>query len=330
MYDVTVVGGGPVGMFASFYSGMHELKTQLIEALPQLGGQVMALYPEKQIWDVAGKPGVTGQELVTDLKKQLSIVEVDQKLGTKVTNVVKDEDGWFTITTTDGVSRSKTVVIALGNGAFTPRKLALNGVENLSTGKVNYFVQHKDDYANQRVAVLGGGDSAMDMALMLESVAKEVYLVHRREEFRGLALTFSQLQESTVNLITPYLPRMINEESDGSITLTLKKMRSNDESKLNVDKILVNYGFTSNNAALTDWQLDLATEHHQIKVDSNMQTNITGVYAIGDGNFYPGKTPLIATGFGEAPIAITALAKTIYPNKRMATHSSSMHLESKK
>ncbi|MCI5812483.1 MAG: NAD(P)/FAD-dependent oxidoreductase [Limosilactobacillus coleohominis] len=329
IYDVTIVGGGPVGMFASFYAGMHELKTQLIEALPQLGGQITALYPEKQIWDVAGKPGVLGQELITDLKKQMSIVKVDQKLGTKVTNVVKDADDWFTITTTQGISRSKTVVIALGNGAFTPRKLALNGVDELSVGKVNYFVKHKDDYANQRVAVLGGGNSAMDMALMLESVADKVYLIHRREEFRGLALTRSQLQASTVQLMTPYLPRTIEEQDNGSITMNLKKMRSDSEATLNVDKVLVNYGFTSNNAALTDWQLDLATDRHQIKVDSKMQTNIPGVYAIGDDNIYPGKTPLIATGFGEAPIAITDLAKKLYPHKRMATHSSSMHFDSK-
>lgn len=329
LYDVTIVGGGPVGMFASFYAGLHELKTQLIEALPQLGGQVMALYPEKQIWDVAGKSGVTGQQLIADLREQLSIVDVDQKLATKVTDVVKDADGFFTITTTKGTSRSKTVVIALGNGAFAPRKLALNGVEQLGAGKVNYFVQHKNTYAGQRVAVLGGGNSAMDMALMLEPIAQEVYLIHRRDEFRGLPLTLSRLQESQVRIMTPYLPRTIQEADDGAVELQLKKMRSDDETTLSVDKVLVNYGFTSNNAALTEWHLNLATERHNIKVDSTMQTNVSGVYAIGDGNIYPGKTSLIATGFGEAPVAITALAKAIYPDKRMATHSSSMHLNSK-
>lgn len=329
LYDVTIVGGGPAGMFAAFYAGLHELKTQLIEALPQLGGQVRALYPEKQIWDVAGKAGVTGDQLVTDLETQLNIVDVDQLLDTKVTEVVKDDDGYFTITTNRGTNRTKAVVIALGNGAFTPRQLAVDGVDQVTSTKINYFIAHKAAFSNQRVAVLGGGNSAMDMALMLEPVAKEVYLVHRRDQFRGLPLTLRHLKESAVQLQTPFLPKSIHEETDGSLTLGLKKMRSDEETTLNVDQVVVNYGFTSNNAALNDWSLDLATERNLIKVDSTMATNIAGVYAIGDGNTYSGKVPLIATGLGEAPIAINALAKQLYPKKRMATHSSSMKLNLK-
>lgn len=327
IYDVTIVGGGPAGMFAAFYAGLHELKVQLIEALPQLGGQVRALYPEKQIWDVAGKAGVTGEQLINDLEHQLAIVHVDQQLGTKVTNVTKDEDGWFTLMSTQGSSRTKAVVIALGNGAFAPRPLTISGVEDISEDKINYFVQNKEKYANQRVAVLGGGNSAMDMALMLETVAKEVHLVHRRTEFRGLPLTLTNLKESSVHLQTPYLPRTIQEEADGSLTLGLKKMRSDDEETLNVDKVLVNYGFTSNNAAINDWELTLETKRNLILVDQQMQTSVAGVYSIGDGNTYEGKVPLIATGFGEAPVAITSLAKQLYPDKRMATHSSSMKIK---
>lgn len=329
LYDVTIVGGGPAGMFAAFYAGLHELKTQLIESLPQLGGQVRALYPEKRIWDVAGKAGVTGEELVTDLETQLNVVDVDQLLNTKVTQVVKDDDGYFTITTNHSTNRAKAVVIALGNGAFTPRKLTIDGIDKVTSSKISYFVAHKADFNNQRVAVLGGGNSAMDMALMLEPVAKDVYLVHRRDQFRGLPLTLSRLKESAVRLQTPYLPKAIREEVDGSLTLDLKKMRSDEESTLNVDRIVVNYGFTSNNAALNEWSLKLATERNLIKVDPTMATNIAGVYAIGDGNTYPGKVPLIATGLGEAPIAINALAKHLYPKKRMATHSSSMKLNLK-
>lgn len=326
IYDVTIVGGGPVGMFAAFYAGLHELKTQLIEALPQLGGQVRALYPEKKIWDVAGKPGVTGKQLVSDLEEQLRIVDVDQQLGTKVTDVVKDTDGTFIITTPDGQSRSKSVVVALGNGAFAPRKLALKNADQISEGKISYFIRHQDDFANQRVAVLGGGNSAMDAALMLEPVAKEVHLIHRRDQFRGLPLTLSHLKESSVRLQTPYLPRDIREEDDGSVSLQLKKMRSDDQKTLNVDKVLVNYGFTSNNAALREWSLDFETSRNLMKVSSSMETSVSGVYAIGDACTYEGKVPLIATGFGEAPIAITALAKKLYPDKQMATHSSSLKI----
>ena len=327
-YDVTIVGGGPAGMFAAFYAGLHELKAQLIESLPQLGGQVAALYPEKQIWDVAGEAGVQGRELIADLKKQMAIAPVDQFLGEQVTNVVKLADGTFKIESAQRTSYSKAVVIALGNGAFSPRRLALDGADQLEGRQVRYFVSDQSDFADQRVAVLGGGDSAIDMALMLEPIAKEVHLIHRRDAFRALEHTVSQLKISQVQVETPYLPKELQVNEDDSIDLTLKKMRSDEEKHLAVDKILVNYGFTSNNAALNEWELPLASERGLIKVDSKMETSVPGVYAIGDGVTYPGKAALIAVGFGEAPIAITALAKALYPKKRMATHSSSMHIDS--
>ena len=328
-YDVTIVGGGPAGMFAAFYAGLHELKAQLIESLPQLGGQVAALYPEKQIWDVAGEAGVQGRELIADLKKQMAIAPVDQFLGEQVTNVVKLADGTFKIESAQRTSYSKAVVIALGNGAFSPRRLALDGADQLEGRQVRYFFSDQSDFVDQRVAVLGGGDSAIDMALMLEPIAKEVHLIHRRDAFRALEHTVSQLKKSQVQVETPYLPKELQVNEDDSIDLTLKKMRSDEEKHLAVDKILVNYGFTSNNAALNEWELPLASERGLIKVDSKMETSVPGVYAIGDGVTYPGKAALIAVGFGEAPIAITALAKALYPQKRMATHSSSMHIDSR-
>lgn len=328
-YDVTIVGGGPAGMFAAFYAGLHELKAQLIESLPQLGGQVATLYPEKQIWDVAGEAGVQGRELIADLKKQMAIAPVDQFLGEQVTNVVKLADGTFKIESAQRTSYSQAVVIALGNGAFSPRRLALDGADQLEGRQVRYFVSDQSDFADQRVAVLGGGDSAIDMALMLEPIAKEVHLIHRRDAFRALEHTVSQLKKSQVQVETPCLPKELQVNEDDSIDLTLKKMRSDEEKHLAVDKILVNYGFTSNNAALNEWELPLASERGLIKVDSKMETSVPGVYAIGDGVTYPGKAALIAVGFGEAPIAITALAKALYPKKRMATHSSSMHIDSR-
>lgn len=327
-YDVTIIGGGPAGMFAAFYCGLHELHAQLIESLPQLGGQVTALYPEKQIWDVAGLAGVTGQELVDRLKDQLTVAPIDQFLNETVDDVVKEDDGTFTIKTAQRISHSKAVIIALGNGAFTPRRLALDGADQLEGRQLHYFVSHKDDFAGQRVAVLGGGDSAIDIALMLEPVAKDVYLIHRRNQFRGLEHTVSKLKQSTVHLVTPYLPKSLATAGD-AVTIGLKKMRSDEEDQLTVDQLVVNYGFTANNAALTKWSLDLASERHLLKVDSSMQTSVPGVYAIGDGVTYPGKTALIATAFGEAPTAVTALAKQLYPDKRLAVHSSSMNIKRK-
>lgn len=329
IYDVTIIGGGPAGMFAAFYCGLHELNAQLIESLPQLGGQVSALYPEKQIWDVAGLPGITGQKLVERLKDQLAVAPVDQFTGETVDDVVKEADGTFTIKSAQRVSHSKAVIIALGNGAFTPRKLSLPGADQLEGHQLHYFITHKQDFAGQRVAVFGGGDSAIDMALMLEPLAKQVFLVHRRNQFRGLEHTVTKLKESQVRLVTPFLPRELKEEADRSVTVTLRKMRSEEEKQLNVDQLVVNYGFTSNNAALAKWSLDLASDRRLIKVDSQMKTNIDGVYAIGDGVTYPGKTALIATAFGEAPTAVNALAKVLYPDRRIAVHSSSMHIQRK-
>ena len=326
MYDITIIGGGPAGMFAAFYCGLHELNAQLIESLPQLGGQVNALYPENQIWDVAGLPGVTGHELVRQLQKQLAVAPVDQFTGETVEDVVKEADGTFTVKSADRISHSRAIVIALGNGAFKPRKLALDGADEIEGHQLHYFVTHRDDFVNKRVAVLGGGNSAIDIALMLEPVAKQVSLVHRRDQFRGMEHSVSLLKKSSVDLVTPFLPKELQVEDDRSVTLKLKKMRSDEMTSLNVDRLVVNYGFTSNNAALDQWSLDLAAERNLIKVDSTMQTNIENVYAIGDGITYPGKTALIATAFGEAPTAITALAKKLYPNKRLATHSSSMKI----
>lgn len=326
MYDVTIIGGGPAGMFAAFYCGLHELNAQLIESFPQLGGQVRALYPEKQIWDVAGLPGITGQKLVDHLEQQLAVAPVDQFTRETVEDVIKEDDGTFTIKSAQRTSHSKAVIIALGNGAFTPRKLALDGAEGLEGKQLHYFVTHKQDFAGQRVAVFGGGDSAIDIALMLEPVAKEVSLVHRRDKFRGLEHTVTKLKESSVKIVTPFLPKKLTKESDQSVTIALKKMRSDEETSLNVDQVVVNYGFTSNNAALTKWSLPLESNHRLLKVDSQMATNVSGVYAIGDGVTYPGKVALIATAFGEAPTAVTALAKQLYPDKRMAMHSSSMKI----
>lgn len=325
VYDVDIIGGGPAGMFAAFYAGLHDLKTQLIEALPQLGGQVGALYPEKQIWDVAAAPGITGKELIARLNKQLQLVDVDYLLNAAVSNIEKTDEDTFKVTTSQGVSYARAIVIALGNGAFAPRKLSLPGADKLEGDQVQYFVQHKADYEGKTVAVLGGGNSAVDMALMLEPVAKQVYLVHRRQEFRALPKMVDQLKESSVSLITPYLPKTITKVGDQAC-LGLKKMRADGERQLTVDRVLVDYGFTSNHSAMDKWAIQFDSERQLIKVDSEMQTSVPGVYAIGDGVTYPGKQPLIATAFGEGPVAVAALAKKMYPHKRMATHSSSMHL----
>lgn len=328
IYDVTIVGGGPAGMFAAFYAGLRELKAQLIESLPQLGGQVNALYPEKTILDIAGLPNIQANQMVAQLQQQMAEVPIDTFLGETVTDVIKDERG-FKIVTDQRVSYSKTVIIALGNGAFTPRKLAVEHADQFEGNQLFYYVTHKDDFKNQRVLIAGGGDSAVDMALMLEPIAKQVHLMHRRETFRGLEHEVSLLKQSSVTLQVPYLLKQIERTPAGALDLTMKKMKSDEEKHLEVDDVIVNYGFTSDNKALTSWSLDFDEQRHDIVVNSEMQTSVAGVYAIGDGVSYPGKVKLIATAFGEAPTAISAVVNQIYPGKRAPIHSTSIKIAKK-
>lgn len=327
IYDVTIVGGGPAGIFAGFYCGLHQLKAQLIEALPQLGGQPATLYPEKQIWDVAGLPGVTGSQLTQHLLDQLQVAPIDYQVNQEVTNVERQADGTFKVTTPQATTYSKAILIALGNGSFAPRKLVLDGAEQFVGNQLQYFVQPKATYAGQRVAILGGGDSAIDMALMLEPVAKSVTLIHRRDNFRAMEHAVQQLKASSVEILTPYLPQAIQAGADLELVLDLKKMKSTDSRELVVNKLLVNYGFTANNGALKQWKLPLESERGRIKVDQQCQTSVDQVYAIGDCAIYEGRADLIATGFGEAVNSVNSIAKTLYPEKSMAKHSSSMNIQ---
>ncbi len=264
--------------------------------------------------------------MIDQLYHQMQEAPIDTFLGETVTDVIKEENS-FKIVTDKRVSYSKTVIIALGNGAFSPRKLAVENVAQFENKQLFYFVTHKEDFRDHRVLIAGGGDSAVDMALMLEPIAKQVHLMHRRETFRGLEHDVTLLKQSSVKLEVPYLLKQIDQDFAGALDLTLKKMRSDDERHLTVDDLIVNYGFTSDNKALTSWSLDFEEKRHDIVVNTEMQTSVPGVYAIGDGVIYPGKVKLIATAFGEAPTAISSVVNQIYPGKRAPIHSTSINLE---
>ncbi|MFC6253467.1 NAD(P)/FAD-dependent oxidoreductase [Secundilactobacillus hailunensis] len=313
-YDITIIGGGPAGIFAGFYAGLHEASAQLIESLPVLGGQVSALYPEKRILDVAGIPDIQAQQLINRQIEQFQQFPIDVKTEQTVTNIEQTPEG-FTVTTPSGVTHSKTVVISVGNGSFSPRPLVIDNVKEFEGKSLFYAITDLAHFKGHRVLIAGGGDSALDEALMLEPVAKTVHLVHRRNEFRALEHTVDQVKNSTVDIQTPYMIKAI-EKTDSGMLVTIKKMRSDDTQTIEVDDVIVSYGFTSDHKTVDGWDIDLATDHRLFKVNTQMETSVPGIYAIGDSVTYPGKQALIATAYGEAPIAINTIMAKLYPNRR--------------
>ncbi|WP_461225802.1 NAD(P)/FAD-dependent oxidoreductase [Lacticaseibacillus suihuaensis] len=320
-YEITVIGGGPVGMFAAFYAGLRSADVLLVESLSELGGQTGNLYPAKTLYDIGGMPGVSGQELVDRLKQQVTHFQPTIRTATAVTGITP-VDGGFTLTTTGEPIHTKAVIIATGGGAFTPRRLAVDYDAALDDRNVLYYVKNLESFRGLDVAIAGGGDSAIDWALALEPIAQSVHLIHRRNQFRGLESSVETLQASSVQLHTPFLIDAVTAASD-RIDVALKEVRGPAEATLNVDRLLVNYGFMSDNKQLRNWGLELAG--NAIAVDSQMATSIPGIYAIGDVADYPGKLKLIASGFGEAPTAVTGALNYLYPERKQALHSTQLY-----
>ncbi|MFR8859748.1 MAG: NAD(P)/FAD-dependent oxidoreductase, partial [Enterococcus faecium] len=238
IYDITIIGAGPVGMFAAFYAGMRQAKTKIIDSLPQLGGQLATLYPEKYIYDIPGYPAIKASELIDQLEKQLTTFNHTFHLKEEVLSLTR-EDEVIEITTNKGIHYSKAVILALGNGSFQPRKLNLDNAETFENHGLDYFVNDLMKYAGKKVAIAGGGDSAIDWALMLEPIASEVYLIHRRPEFRAHEHSVSRLKSSSVNLLTPYLIDGLSG-NDGELSdIRLKKVKSDETIDLMIDALIV-------------------------------------------------------------------------------------------
>ena len=324
IYDITIIGAGPAGMFAAFYAGMRQAKTKIIDTLPQLGGQLATLYPEKYIYDIPGYPKIKAGELVQNLEKQITTFNQRYCLEEEVTKIERLEDGILEITTNKRTHYSKAVVLALGNGSFQSRKLALDNAEQYEGLGIDYYVTDLMKYAGKKVAIAGGGDSAIDWALMLEPIAKEVSLIHRRPEFRAHEHSVELLKKSSVNVLTPYLLKEISGETKLD-TIHLEQVKGDESVKLSVDYLIVNYGFTSN-LNLKEWGLQ--STRQGIFVQTDMRTSMEGVYACGDIVQYDGKVKLIATGFGEAPTAINNALHYINPkNRTQPAHSTSVFEE---
>ncbi|WP_413381704.1 NAD(P)/FAD-dependent oxidoreductase [Alkalihalobacillus sp. 1P02AB] len=321
--DITIIGGGPAGLFAAFYAGMRNSSVKIIESLPQLGGQLAALYPEKFIYDIAGFPKVRAGELIERLEQQALTFAPTICLEEMVENLETLEDGTIQLTTNKGVHLTKTVIITAGNGAFKPRKLELDSAEPFESSNLHYFIQDLNHFRGKNVLLCGGGDSAVDWALMLEPIANQVTLVHRRDKFRAHESSVTQLFNSSVKIKTPFVPVELHDNGERILGLTLEHNKEKTEETIEFDELIINYGFISSLGPMKDWGITI--EKNSIVVNSKMETNIPGVYAAGDICTYDGKVKLIATGFGEAPTAVNNAKAFIDPKAKVQPlHSTSV------
>lgn len=320
--DITVIGGGPTGLFAAFYAGMRNSSVKVIESLPQMGGQLSALYPEKYIYDVAGFPKILAQELVDNLLEQCKLFEPIFCVNEKVNKVEKNEDGIFELTTDRGLHLTRSIIITAGVGAFEPRKLKVEGAERYEHTNLHYFVNDLQQFKDKKVLIAGGGDSAVDWANMLEPIAKQVTIIHRRDKFRAHETSVDKMKQSSVEIRVPReILSLKGENRIEQVVIGDKKSQVVEE--LDVDAVIVSFGFVSSLGPIQEWGLEI--EKGSILVNSRMETNIPGIYAAGDVATYPGKVKLIAVGFGEAPTAVNNAKQYMDPQARLQPgHSSNM------
>jgi thioredoxin reductase (NADPH) len=308
--DLLIIGAGPAGLFGAYYAGFRGMSVTLVDSLPELGGQVSALYPEKAILDVAGFPNVKGRELVADLVEQASSADPTYLLGRTATSLDVDADSGVTMGLDDGtVVRAKVVIITAGIGKFTPRPLpAGDGWEG--RGLV-FFVPSFEEYVGKDVVIVGGGDSAFDWAHHLEPIAGNITLVHRRDQFRAHQATVDAVLASRVEVITKaQVTALSGEDSVEKVEIT-----TNDGEVLtrSAQAVVAALGFIADLSAMKEWGVEFDKRH--LKVDTAMRTNLPRVFAAGDITEYDGKVRLIAVGFGEVATAVNNAAPLVFPDQ---------------
>src|SRR5690625_137454 len=318
-YDITVVGAGPVGLFTTFYGGMRGASVHLIDSMPEVGGQLSALYPEKYIYDIAGYPKIKAQDLVDQLYEQAMTFSPTITLGESVLRVNKLDDLLFEVETTGGTYKTKNIIITAGAGAFQPRRLEVEDADVYEGKNLHYFIKKLDDYKDENVLICGGGDSAVDWSLALEPIAKSVTLIHRRDRFRAHEASLDQLKASSVNIRTPFEVGQLIGNGEKIEQVEIKEVRGEATDTLDIDSVIVNFGFITDLGPLKEWGLEI--HRNSISVNQQMETNIEGIYASGDICIYDGKPKLIATGFGEATVAVNQAKLRIDPKARVTVHS---------
>lgn len=319
--DITIVGGGPTGLFASFYAGMREMSVKMIDSLPQLGGQLIELYPDKYIYDVGGFPKILAKDFVANLVTQAHYAKPEILLSETVLSYEKEED-YFALKTDKGIHYTRTILLTAGIGAFQPRKIGLAEEAEFEGKTLHYGIKDLSIFKDQNVVVCGGGDSAVDWALMLEDIAASVTLVHRRERFTAHETSVNQLMASKVNVKTSLTVKEIVGE-DGQVKEIVLGARDQEDQMIQADHMIVNYGNISSLGPIKEWGIEM--ERNSIVVNSRMETNLEGIYAAGDVTTFDGKVKLIAVGLGEAPIAVNHAKSYIDPKARVQPlHSTSV------
>lgn len=323
--DLTIIGGGPTGLAAAFRAGMHEVDARIIETAPYLGGQVMALYPEKNIYDVFGLPEILGKDLVRNLIKQSLQFGTEVHLGETVKSLIfLEEQKIIEIFTERNVYPTRTLLLAGGLGLIMPRKHEAEGCDRLEGHGVHYSVGDPELFRGKKVIIVGGGDSALDWVINLMPIAAKVTVIHRSEEFAAHASTLRQVQQladhGRIGLYTSTV--LTAAHGNGSLeAVTLRDSRGTERT-LEVQALLPMLGFHINLGPMEKWGLEF--EEKKIVVNSRMETNLPGVFAAGDMVTYPGKIKLIATGFSEAAIAVKSAVEYIRPGQKVRVQYSSI------
>lgn len=311
--DLAIIGAGPAGLYAAYYAGFRGLKTLILDSLPEAGGQVSALYPEKMIYDVAGFPAIKGQDLIDNCVEQAAQYEPTYVLNNRAHDLEKLDDGQFIIRTHRDIHiRCRSVIITGGIGTFTPRPLP-GGDEFEGRGLV-YFVRSLETMRDKDVLIVGGGDSALDWALNLEGIARSITLIHRRDRFRAADDSVEKVRESSVRLLTHTEVAQLHggDHIEGA---TVFNNQTDEQEHIKAQAVVAALGFKSDLGPLKSWDIKIDGRH--IIVDTTMHTNVEGVFAAGDITDYPGKVRLISVGFGEAATAVNNAAVYIDPEARV-------------
>ena len=317
--DIVIIGAGPVGLFSIFECGMMNMKCHVIDTLDFVGGQCNALYPEKPIYDIAGFPSISAKGLIQNLEKQAEPYKPVYHLGQQVVAITKENDNvWIAETTKGNKIKCKAIIIAAGCGAFGPNKPPIDGIEQYEkSGSINYLVNKKDDFKGKNVVIAGGGDSAVDWAIILSDIAEKLYVVHRRAKFRCAPENSDKLhdlaEQNKIELVIPYQLDNI-KGTNGKLEYVSVKNFDGEVKDLEADYLLPFYGLSMELGPIANWGLGI--ENKNISVNpSNMKTSEEGIYAVGDINTYPGKLKLIVCGFSEAAMAAHDAYNRVYPDK---------------